>query len=71
MVVVPVRLAGAALADVEALQQDDLHLARHPVEGDVAHATAAATAAANASTSSARVSREHIQRTSPVCSSHV
>ena len=33
--------------------------------------TASSIAAANASTSSARVSWEHIQRTSPVCSSHV
>ena len=48
-----------------------LRRAGHPVEGDVGHATAAATAAANASTSSARVSCEHIQRTSPVRSSHV
>ncbi len=47
--------------------------ARGPVDprSARAHPTAAATAAANASTSSARVSCAHIQRTSPVCSSQV
>ena len=75
VVVVPVRLAHARAADLDPVERDHLDRARHPVEAQAgrarSHAAAARIAAANASTSSARVSCEHIQRTSPVCSFHV
>ena len=72
VVVVPVRLAHARAADLEPVERDHLDRALEPVQADARSSHARPrTAAANASTSSARVSCEHIQRTSPVCSSQV